>query len=196
MYPFQGSHLVVCAVVARCAVGILCRQFRVGEESEDAQTVVDGDENHTPFSPCIAVHRYLMTVAVEIGPAMYPESHGQLARRISDGIRRCPDIQIQAVLALHGLLLPIELIAVERSDGIARLPTYITESVGYLNAFPFPDGLRTLPSEVANWWCSVWNASEYGYFTCCRRNALYHSSLNFNCGALSPGKSRHYAHCQ
>ena len=166
VYPLQGSHLVVGAIVPRCAVRVLCRQFGVGKEAEDAQTIVDGDENHTPLSPCITVHRNLMAIAVEIGPAMYPECHRQFARWISDGICRCPDVQIQTVLTLHGVLLPIELIAVESADGIAGLPADIAESVSHFHALPLHDGLRTLPSEVAYWWRSVWNTSEYDYFAC------------------------------
>ena len=168
----------------------------MGEETEDAKAVVDGDENYAPRGPRITVHRYLMAVAVEIGSAMYPESHGKLPRRIANGIRRCPDVQIQAVLALNGLLLPIELIAVERPDGIARLPADITEFVSYLDALPLHDGLRTFPTEVTHRWRSVRNASENSHPTCCGRNALYHSSLYFHHGTLCPGQSCHQAYCQ
>ena len=196
MYPFQGRHLVVCTIVARCPVWVFCRQFRVGEEAEDAQAVVDGDENHTPFSPGITVHRNLMAITVEIGPAMYPESHRQFARRISDGICWCPNVQIQTVLALHGVLLPIEFITVERSDGIAWLPADVAEGVSHPDTFPLHDGLRTFPPEVTNRRCCIRDTSENGHVTCCRGNTLYHSSLNFYCGALSPGKSRHQASCQ
>ena len=113
MDPFQGCHLIVCTIVTRSAVRSLCRQFWVGKESEDAQPVVDGDEYHASFCPGVTVHRNLMSITVEISPAMYPESHRQFTLLIPNGIRGCPDIQIQTVLALHSVFLPIELIAVE-----------------------------------------------------------------------------------
>ena len=93
-HPFQGCHLVVGAVVARRAVGRLCRQLWVGKKTEDTQAVVDGNENHAPRSPCVTVHGHLMAIAVEIGSAMHPESHRQFALRSADGLRWRPYVQI------------------------------------------------------------------------------------------------------
>ena len=138
----------------------------MSQESEDAESVVDGDKYHATAGPCITVHRYLMSVAVEVGSAMHPEGYWQFSVRLTYGTGWCPDVQIQAVLALNGLLLPVELIAIKCADGVTRLPADIAECVGHLDTIPLHDRLRTLPSEFTNGWGCIRDALEHGYLTC------------------------------
>ena len=77
----------------------------------------------------------------------------------------CPDVQIEAVLALHGVFFPIKLITIEGADRVAWLPTDVAESVCLTHTLPIHHWLWPFPAEIAHWRCRIRNASEHCYLT-------------------------------
>ena len=74
LYPFERGNLVEDAIVARHVFGILGTQSRMGEETQSAYTVVDGDEHN-------ALAGYRGTIVVRGGAhgktaAIDPDHHG------------------------------------------------------------------------------------------------------------------------
>ena len=120
---------------------------RVGHESEDSETVVDGDEHHAFLRPDLAVELGFIAPATGIGAAVDPECHGQFFLRFSCGLG--PDVQVEAVLAERGIL-PVELAGPGVGGVVRGLHGAVAVSVGDLDALPRHDGLRLLPAKVAH----------------------------------------------
>ena len=89
LHPLQGGRLVHGAVVA--ALALLSRELGVAQESEDAQAVVDGNQDNVSLGPFVSVHGYFIAVSIHIGAAVDPQGHrqlGVLAQRLCRG----PDV--------------------------------------------------------------------------------------------------------
>ena len=46
-YPFEGKNLIIEAIIARDAALRFGRQLRMGEKAQDAQPIIEGDDDHT-----------------------------------------------------------------------------------------------------------------------------------------------------
>ncbi len=156
--PPQSSYLVESAVVARAAVAAL----GVRQKASRAQTVVERYQNYIPPRPLLAVHRDLVSVAVDVCSAVDPYGHGQLAAGIAHGIGRRPYIEIEAILVHPGIVAEIELTLVEGALLVAGLPRYVGKSVGLEHTLPRLDGLRRAPPQIAHGRCGVRYAPEDG----------------------------------
>jgi hypothetical protein len=137
-------------------VGTLFGQCRMAKESEDAQTVVDGNQHHVLGTPLLSIELWLRTEALTIATTMNPQRYGQFLANLARSFR--PYVQIQAILTEGGLLTiaPLRIIATSILNGlIART----TKSVANLHTFPGHDGLRSLPTVLTNGRCSIGNAT-------------------------------------
>ena len=94
--PAERGHLIEQAVVARRIPARLARELRVRKEPEDAQPVVDRDDDDALARERVAIVPRLAAGARLEPAAVDPHHHRQpIARRR----RRGPDVQIEAVLA-------------------------------------------------------------------------------------------------
>ena len=116
----------------------------MGQEAEDAEPVVAGNQHAAVRGPLLTVHLGLKAPACAVAAAVDPEGDGQLFRGLS-GSRR-PDIEIEAVLAEGRVAVKEELgrIAARRMRG---LPGWMAEGIGHPDAFPRHDGLGLFPAE-------------------------------------------------
>ena len=80
-HPLERCNLVEEAVVARHAIGRLCCQFWMGEETEHAEPVVDRDEHRAALSKNVAVIKRLRATAIGVIAAMDPDHHRKLATK-------------------------------------------------------------------------------------------------------------------
>ena len=139
LHPAQRRGLIEQPVVARCVVRRLLRQFRVGEEAEDAEAVVNGDGHDAAAGHALAVVARLGAVPGHEPAAVKIDEHRQplSARR---GGR--PDVEVEAVFA-H----PVGAEAHVAEDGVLHAAR--AELDGLAHARPALDGLRRLPTLVA-----------------------------------------------
>ena len=94
--PLQGFNLVEDTIVARHLVRTLGSQIWMAEETEDAQTVVDGNEHNVLCAPLLSVELWLRTKALAITTTMNPKGNRQFLAGIARSL--CPYVQVQAVL--------------------------------------------------------------------------------------------------
>ncbi len=138
--PLYCRCLVHEAVVARAVIRGLCRQLRMCEEAEHALAVA---RRHRHYS--VACHRLtgiacLRATAGIQSAAVEVDQHGQL---LVHALRRCPDVQIQAVLTL---LLAAQAHVAER----VALHGVVAELLGGAHAAPVLHRLRSLPPQVTH----------------------------------------------
>ena len=145
MDPFERGDLVQEAVVAGNVVRTLRGQERMDQEAEDAEPVVDRDQDDALLGPDLAVELGLVPPAAGVGAAVDPHRHRQLLARLARG--RGPDIQVQAVLA-EFRILPVEFTGPGVAGIVVDLHGARAEGVGHLHAFPGNDGLGFLPAQV------------------------------------------------
>src|SRR3954469_12826757 len=118
-------------------------QFRMGEKTEGADAVVDADEDHAFPRKVLAVVDGRRSGTERESTAINPNQDGKFFR---GGLRRRPDIYVEAVLA-H-VVLAVALVGIG------------TELIGGANAFPMSSRLRSAPAEVTDRWRSEWDAFE------------------------------------
>ena len=98
-YPLAGFAHIVQGIVAGSAAALFC-QIRVGEEAQEAQTVVDGHNNNIlPSGKACAVADHLAAASGHHAAAVNPDEYRQLVLR---GLGGGPHIQIQTVLLILG----------------------------------------------------------------------------------------------
>ena len=177
-YPLEGSDLVHETIVT--ALALFGGQFRVGQESEDAQAVVDGDEDDAAGGPFVPVHGNLVAISVLEGASVDPEGHGK-ARLLTQGTGRGPDIQGKAVLVHVGRALPVEFVSIEGAGRIAGLPGDGTEGITGDNPLPGLDGLRFGPSQIAHRRLCIADAAEHADIgLILRGHALQQAPVHFD----------------
>ena len=164
----------------------------MAQESEDAQAVVDGNQDYTSLGPFVSVHGYFIAVAVHIGTAVDPQGHGKfgvLAQRLG----RSPDVQIQAVFAFFGRAHPVKLISVKSAGLVAGLGGNGAEGVADPDALPGLYGLWSLPAEISYRSCGIGNAFENGDTGGLGRDSLNLSAFYGEDGVLlaAGGKDQH-----
>ena len=94
-HPAQGQNLIHEAVVARSVMRRLARKLRMGKEAEDAQPVVDCNQQHSVIYQRSVIEERGRCGPALISAAVNPEHHRQqLLRRPY----RRNDIQIEAIL--------------------------------------------------------------------------------------------------
>ena len=145
--PLEGLDLVHDAVVAGGSVLVLRDQVGMRHESEHAEAVVDGHEDHVLGSELVTVELGLEAPAFAQSSAMDPHGDRKLGVRLS----RCGriDVEVQAVLAVRGLLAIAPFIGI--ASGIVRdLESGMAEPVTYLHTLPRNDGLRLFPAQLAD----------------------------------------------
>ncbi len=197
--PMQGCELVKKAVVARAETVILLSQKRMGQETEHADTIVDGHENHALLGILLTVEFDFIAVAVVERAAVNP--HHDREFRVSAGCRS-PDIQIEAVLTVFRLAVRIELTPIERarSGSTALLQGSGTELVAFADTLPRLDRLRFLPTKIAHRSGSKGDSFVNGEpLHIIRGNTLNLTALhiqNWRGGLLRAGDNQHARACK
>ena len=116
-------------------------------EAEDAEAVVDGDQDDVLGGPFLRVELRLGAPSLAIAAAVDPHGHGGLAVHLARVLG--PHVQIQAVLAalLLFAITPLREIVARIVDGlVARM----AEFVGLQDALPGHHRLRRFPAQVAD----------------------------------------------
>ena len=153
--PLQRLDLIQDTVVAGHTVRTLSRELAIRHETEDAQTIIDGDEHHILRSPLLAVELRLSAPALTIAATVNPQSHRQFLVRLTSCLR--VDIQIETVLAVGSLvaITPLRCIAARIVNSlIAGMAEFRT----ILHTVPSLHGLRLLPAQVADGRCGIGDA--------------------------------------
>ncbi len=145
--PFEGFDLVKDAVVAGNVIGAFLGKVRMGEESEYAETIVDGDEHDVFVSPFLSVKLGFGAPAFAVAAAMNPESDGELLVSLTGG--GGPDIQVEAVLAI-GRFVTVTPLGGIAAGIVNSLITGMPEFIGNFHALPWDDRLRSLPAKCFN----------------------------------------------
>ena len=115
----------------------------MGKEAQCPQPVVDGDQDYTALCPLVAIHRYLVAIAVLVGASVNPQGYGEVLAP-----HRSPYVQVQAVFSLLRSSLPIKLISVEGSGRISRLRSDGAEGIANPYAFPGLGRLGRPPAQL------------------------------------------------
>ena len=153
--PLQRLDLIQDTVVAGHAVRTLSREFAIRHETEDSQTVVDGDKHHILRSPLFAVELGLSTPALTIAATVNPQGHRQFLVYLTSCLRI--DIQIETVLAVGSLVAVAPLRSITARI-VNSLIAGMAEFGTILHAFPRHHGLRLLPTQVADGRCGIGDA--------------------------------------
>jgi hypothetical protein len=137
--PAECGHLIELAVVARSISARLTRELRVRKEPEDAQPVIDRDNDDPLARERIAIVTRL-SAGTRLEPtAVDPHHHRQpIARRR----RRGPHVEIEAVLARRTWKRDVP-------ENLA-LHAMGSEFCRVANAYPWARGPRFLPPELAD----------------------------------------------
>ncbi len=133
LHPLQRRDLVEDALVAvDLALG---GQFGMREEAEDAQTIVQRHHDDAVTRHVHAVIERLLGRTAVIAAAMDPY-HDR--KRLALGLRRRPDVEVEAVFAFG------------EGDPGRRLPAGLRESRRRAHARPRHDRLRRAPAQIAD----------------------------------------------
>lgn len=98
MYPPQGSELIKLAVVAGDMLRRFCGQLGGGVVAEDAEAIVDADNDDVLPRERFAERRPIGR-ALNVAAAVYPDYDWQLCTRAE---RRCPDVEVETrFVGLH-----------------------------------------------------------------------------------------------
>ena len=130
----------------------------MNEETKHAETVVDRYEHHVLGTPFLSVKLGFRAPSLTVTAAVNPQGYGKFLADLSRSL--CPDIQIQAVLAV-GCFLAIAPLGEVAARILNGLIAGMTESVTNLHALPGHDGLRGLPTVLLDGWSSIGNATIY-----------------------------------
>jgi hypothetical protein len=137
--PGEGGGLVEEAVVAGGVVRGFGGELGVGEEAEDAEAVVHGDDDYVAMGEELAVLTVLGGAAADEAAAEDPDHDGEGA---GFGVGGGPDVEGEAVFAGAGV--------VEDHVWITGgLDAVGSEVFGGAYALPVCGGLRRLPAEIA-----------------------------------------------
>ena len=150
LYPFDGSHLVEEAIVARAFIGCLLRELRMCEEAKDALAVVGCHGDNALACHSVARIARLAATASHQSATVEVDKHRQVLVHL---LCRSPDVEIQAVFA-H--LLRAEVHVAED----ILLHRIGSEFLCLPHALPFLYRLRGFPSKVADWRSGKWNSLE------------------------------------
>ncbi len=148
-HPFERSDLVHIAVIAVQSVRILCGQRREAEKSETAETIIEADEDNAVLREMRAVIDGRRGTAIDEAAAVNPDHDRQLLR----GIRRTPDVQIEAILAGR---------RAQRRSILRERLLHAVMGVGFRLAHARPGGsrLRRRPAQLADRRRGIGNALE------------------------------------
>jgi hypothetical protein len=132
-HPAQRRDLVFHALVARRFIRRLRRQLGMGEETEDTEAVIDGDDDDTAPGQVAAVIAGLGARAAEVAAAVDPDDDGEVLR-----LRGRPHVQVQAVFAFR-IRHPLRGLGAGGRIGMRGL-----------HALPRHDRLRRAPAQLAD----------------------------------------------
>ncbi len=138
-HPFQSGVLVEIAVVAGVAA-LLRRQLRVRHESEEADPIVEVHEDRAAAGHGLAVVVGHAGRTDGASPAVY--EHEDRVVVAGRGVRRRPDVEVEAVLA--GRLLAEIVVDVVRPQHLDALGAL---AVGVPDPGP-AEGLRRAPAQL------------------------------------------------
>ena len=146
----EREHLVHEPVVAGSVMGRLSGEVGMGEESEDAEAVVDGYEDYTMIHERAVFVESARCGAPFVGAAVNPEHDG---KGLGDGPLGNDDVEEEAIfLAGFGIVaVPVAKI---------RLRTGSAKCLGGTNAGPGLCGDRFSPAEIGDRWFGVGDAEE------------------------------------
>ena len=175
LHPLKRLDLVQGAPVAGRVLGILRGEFRMGEEAEGTHAVVEGHQDDVLAGPFLSVELGLGAPAFAHAAAEDPHGHGQLGIDLTGGLG--PYVQIQAVFAIGslGAVAPFGGVA---AGVVGRLERRMAEGVAHADAVPRDDGLRRLPTEVADGRRGERDAPENGDAGHVGRDALNLAALD------------------
>jgi hypothetical protein len=138
----------------------------MSKEAERAESVGDADHDNALLRQLLAAVGWDGRTTDAEAAAVDPYQNGDMGRC---GLCRCPDVEVEAVLA----------------GGYSRnaLKALGRELVGVPNAVPMRGWLRSFPTEIANWRSSERNASINcePIFDCSLQQALFNLCL-WDCG--------------
>jgi hypothetical protein len=93
--PTERLHLVQQGIVARAKLGFLCGKLPMGEEREDIQAIINGNENDR-FPAC---HQPVRVVLVSSRSTLSPAMDKYHDRKVaSQSAVRSPYIQVETIL--------------------------------------------------------------------------------------------------
>ena len=128
----------------------------MSQETEDAKTVVDGNEHHVFSAPLLTVELWFRAKTFAIATTMNPKSHWKFLAGIARSL--CPYVQVQAVL-WEGSLLAITPLRVVTTRVLNGLIAWTTEGVTNLHALPRLNRLWCLPTVLPDWRSSIRNST-------------------------------------
>ena len=157
LHPGEGGNGVEERLVAGRFAARLLGEFRVREEAECAEAIVEVDEHHALLRQVLAVVVRAVAASLGVGAAVDPDhDRPPLVRAV--GVR--PDVQEQAVLA--GLRRIGKVGGDIDRPPLRRGPLQAGAGELLRLADPVPpdDRLRRAPAEIAHGWCSKRDALE------------------------------------
>ena len=157
-HPHQGRNLVQHAVVARDMVETFGGKGGMCQETKQSETIVEGDEHSSVLRPLYPVHLRFVAPSCDISSAMDPQGDRQFLARLPR--RRCPHVEVQAVLAEFRIPVEEELRRVATRSMIC-LHSRMAEGISCLHALPGHYRLRFLPAQLSDRRCGVRNALVY-----------------------------------
>ena len=126
------------------------------EETENAQSIVDGNEHHILGSPFLSVELRFRTPSFAITATMNPQGNREFLTHLSWCF--CPNIQVEAVFTVRRFL------SIAPFRGIStwvvnRLVARVSKLIGNHDAFPRHNWLWSLPTQLTDRRCCIRNAS-------------------------------------
>ena len=131
----------------------------MGQETEDAQAIVEGDHHSPVPSPLLSVHLGFEAPSGRVASSVDPEGHREFLPGLSGG--RSPDVKVEAVLAEFGISVEEELRSVT-TGSMGDLPGRMAPGIGHFDPFPGNDRLRFLPAEIPDGRCG----ERYAFINC------------------------------
>ena len=180
MNPLDRRQLVINALVTGAAVAILLGQGRMGEETEQSQTIVDRHEDDAALCPGFTVKGRIIAATAGISATMDPQGDWKFRRWLADRLGRCPDIQKETVFTRRCQGLDLKLFIVERTGLAAALDGRSAEGIRHLYAFPRDDGLRGFPAEITDGRSRIRDALEDHDFRILRQDTLQQTAFNLD----------------
>ncbi len=177
LHPLQRGDLIKHRVIAGDVVRRFSAQFRMCEETENPDAIVERDEHDSFSRKRLAVQAAHGTVAALVAAAINPDHDGPPLIRI---LRSRPDIQVQAVLA-HRRRFALKIFElIERTRFGENLHRYRTELIRLAYAIPRRDRPRRPPAQITDRRRGKRNPLEYTNLWICAANPAHESRIKFH----------------
>ena len=105
---------------------------------------------------------------------MYPHRYRQFLLGMRCRFGRCPNIQVEAILAELRVAFPIKLFRIKLLRiGMRSLNSSRTKGIANTHGIPIRGRLRFLPTQIANGRSGIRNSSEHGCLTIIHKDTLH-----------------------